>query len=52
LGVCGGYNIGRVWHDDIGSGFWINILDSISAQLGLFTSKESTQFTFGLGVSF
>ena len=60
LGVFGGYDIGRVWlkdessnvwHDDIGGGFWINILDSLSAQLGLFASEESTQFTFGLGVS-
>lgn len=60
LGVFGGYDIGRVWlkeessgvwHDDIGGGFWLNILDSISTQLGLFASEEGAQFTFGLGVS-
>ena len=60
LGVFGGCDIGRVWlkeessgvwHDDIGGGFWLNILDSISTQLGLFASDEGTQFTFGLGVS-
>ena len=60
LGAFGGYDIGRVWlkeessgvwHDDFGGGFWINILDSISTQLGLFASDEGTQFTFGLGVS-
>ena len=61
LGVFGGYDLGRVWykgeslgnwHDDIGGGFWLNILDSISTQLGLFASDESLQFTFGLGVVF
>jgi len=60
LGIFGGYDLGRVWvkdesssvwHDDVGGGFWINILDTASGQFGIFTSDESLRFTFGLGIS-
>ncbi|MBQ4821602.1 metallophosphoesterase [Aquimarina sp. MMG016] len=61
LGIFGGYDIGRVWYDDddsdrwndsIGGGFWVNAVDSVSGQLGLFNSDDGVRFTFGLGMSF
>jgi len=60
IGVYGGFDLGRVWyknvssnqwHNDYGVGFWLNILNSVSAQLGVFSSTESIQLNFGLGMS-
>ncbi len=60
LGLFGGYDIGRVWipnedsdiwHDDFGGGLWINGVDAIGAQLGVFSGDEGIRFTFGFGVS-
>ena len=60
FGVFGGFDLGRVWcneessnqwHNDFGGGFWLNILNSVSTQFGVFSSKESVQFSFGLGMS-
>ncbi len=61
LGVFGGYDIGRVWldgedsdkwHDSFGGGLWINAVDTIGGQLGLFNSDDGLRFTFGFGLSF
>ncbi len=61
LGVFSGYDIGRVWldnedsdtwHDSIGGGFWINAVDTIGGQLGLFNSDDGLRVTFGFGLSF
>ncbi|MCK8524308.1 metallophosphoesterase [Aquimarina sp. D1M17] len=61
LGVFGGYDIGRVWldgedsdiwHDSFGGGMWINAMDTIGGQLGLFNSDDGLRFTFGLGLDF
>ncbi|MBP2833951.1 metallophosphoesterase [Aquimarina sp. U1-2] len=61
LGIFSGYDIGRVWldnensntwHDSIGGGFWINALDTIGGQLGLFNSDDGIRATFGFGLSF
>ena len=61
LGLFGGGDIGRVWldgeesdlwHTSIGGGFWINAVDIISGQFGLFHSTEGLRFSFGLGVNF
>ncbi|WP_062054920.1 metallophosphoesterase [Aquimarina longa] len=60
LGMFGGYDIGRVWfdkensnkwHDSFGGGMWINTMDTIGGQLGLFTSDEGVRFVFSFGVS-
>ncbi len=61
LGVFSGYDIGRVWldgedsdkwHDSVGGGMWINAVDTIGGQLGLFTSDDGLRFTFGFGLDF
>ncbi len=61
IGLFSGYDIGRVWldgedsdtwHDSIGGGLWINAVDSIGGQLGLFNSDDGLRFTFGFGLSF
>ncbi len=60
LGVFGGYDIGRVWLDDensrqwqdsVGGGLWINALDTVGGQLGVFTSDDGVRFTFGFGLN-
>ncbi|EZH71523.1 phosphoesterase [Aquimarina atlantica] len=60
LGVFGGYDIGRVWldgedsnrwHDSVGAGIWLNAIDTIGGQLGLFSSDDGLRFTFGFGMS-
>ncbi|WP_241448739.1 metallophosphoesterase [Aquimarina pacifica] len=61
LGVFTGYDIGRVWldgedsdiwHDSFGGGMWINAIDAIGGQLGVFSSDDGLRFTFGLGLDF
>jgi hypothetical protein len=60
LGIYGGADVGRVWfdgedsaiwHNSIGGGFWINAVDMISGQLGLFNSDDGMRISFGFGVS-
>ncbi|MBG6133545.1 hypothetical protein IWQ47_004957 [Aquimarina sp. EL_43] len=60
LGVFGGYDIGRVWldgedsdrwHDSVGGGIWLNAMDTIGGQLGVFSSDDGLRFTFGFGMS-
>jgi len=60
LGIYGGYDYGRVWvdgessnmwHDSVGGGLWLNAVDAISGQFGLFNSDEGLRFSFGFGVS-
>ncbi|WP_438424024.1 metallophosphoesterase [Aquimarina macrocephali] len=60
LGVFGGYDIGRVWldgedsdqwHDSVGGGIWLNAMDAIGGQLGIFSSDDGLRFTFGFGMS-
>jgi hypothetical protein len=59
LGIYGGGDVGRVWndnensdiwHNDFGGGFWINAVDIISGQFGLFTGDDGMRFAFGFGV--
>ncbi len=61
LGVFGGYDVGRVWldgedsdrwHDSYGGGIWINAVDAIGGQLGVFGSDDGLRFTFGFGLNF
>lgn len=60
LGIYGGYDYGRVWiddedsdtwHDSFGGGFWVNAVDSISGNFGLFGSDDGLRFFFGFGLS-
>ncbi|TPN82447.1 metallophosphoesterase [Aquimarina algicola] len=61
LGMFGGYDLGRVWidgedsdkwHDSVGGGMWVNIVDTIGGELGLFHSEDGLRFTFGFGLNF
>ncbi|MEL6811519.1 MAG: metallophosphoesterase [Bacteroidota bacterium] len=60
LGIFGGYDMGRVWldgessntwHNNAGGGLWINAVDTISGQLGLFNGDDGIRVGFGFGVS-
>lgn len=60
LGIFGGADLGRVWldgedsdiwHNSLGGGFWINAVDMISGQFGLFNSDDGMRVSFGFGVS-
>ena len=59
IGIFGGYDVGRVWvsgedsdiwHDDYGGGLWVNAIDTISGQLGVFTGDDGLRINFGFGV--
>lgn len=61
LGLYGGYDIGRVWlsgedssiwHDDIGGGIFLNAIDSVFGDLGVFFGDEGARVSFGFGVAF
>ena len=59
IGIYGGGDVGRVWndgedsdrwHNDYGGGFWINAVEMMSGQFGLFTGEDGIRFAFGIGV--
>ncbi len=59
IGIFTGYDIGRVWaddetssiwHDDLGGGLWVNAIDTISGQFGIFAGNEGLRFSFGFGM--
>lgn len=61
LGIYGGYDIGRVWikdessniwHDSMGGGLFINAIDALSGEIGIFNSDDGIRFSFRLGVAF
>lgn len=60
FGIYSGYDIGRVWikeenskiwHDDIGLGFWLNFVDAIAGQVGVFVGDDGPRVSFGFGAS-
>jgi Calcineurin-like phosphoesterase len=60
LGVFGGFDVGRVWidgedsdkwHNDVGGGLWINAVDALTMDLGVFTGEDGLRIVFGFGVS-
>ncbi|WP_130736069.1 metallophosphoesterase [Flavobacterium sp. J27] len=60
-GIYGGFDYGRIWQDDeesdkwhnsYGGGFFINIVDMLSFNLGVFNSKDGIRVAFGLGFGF
>ncbi|UZO79866.1 metallophosphoesterase [Aquimarina sp. ERC-38] len=61
IGLLGGYDIGRVWsdfdkndvwHNSIGGGFWLNAIDTIAGEVGLFSSDDGLRVSFTLGMNF
>ncbi|MBO6605753.1 metallophosphoesterase [Psychroserpens sp.] len=67
-GIFGGFDYGRVWVDDnlvlnpdfndntlntsVGGGVFLNMVDMLSLNLGLFTSSDNLRFSFGFGFNF
>jgi hypothetical protein len=61
MGLYGGFDYGRVWqpnedsaiwHSSKGVGFWVSSLNFITANLGVFNSKEGNLIQFGFGFQF
>ncbi|MDE0599123.1 MAG: phosphoesterase, partial [Dokdonia donghaensis] len=59
LGVFGGADVGRVWvdgedskkwHNDFGGGFWINMVETVSGQIGAFAGEDGMRIDFRFGV--
>ena len=59
LGVFGGGDVGRVWidnedsdiwHNNVGGGFWINMVDTVSGQIGAFAGEDGVRIDFRFGV--
>lgn len=60
-GIYGGYDAGKIWnrlnpnntwYHSYGGGLWLNAVDSFTAHVGLFASKENTLVSFGIGFGF
>ena len=61
-GIYAGYDTGKVWSDfdtntqwyhSYGGGFWLNAMESFTAHIGAFSSKEELiLISFGLGFGF
>lgn len=67
-GVFGGFDYGRVWVNDkyvanldyndealntsVGGGLFVNMVDMLSLNAGIFTSEDSMRFSFGFGFQF
>ena len=62
LGVYGSFDYGRVWmpnfdysekwHNTYGGGFFVNGAELMSANIGVFNSKDGARVAFGLGFGF
>lgn len=61
LGIYGGFDYGRVWleddtsekwHNAYGGGFFINAIDLLSANLGVFHASDGVRVAFGMGFDF
>ncbi|WP_294243166.1 BamA/TamA family outer membrane protein [uncultured Chryseobacterium sp.] len=61
MGILVGYDIGRVWmdretsdkwHQGVGAGFWMNILEMFSARLDYFTGEDGGRISGGVGLTF
>ena len=61
MGVLVGYDVGRVWtdyeisnkwHQGVGAGFWLGVLDMFSAHLDYFTGSDGGRISGGVGMSF
>jgi hypothetical protein len=61
MGILVGYDIGRVWndhensrkwHQSIGGGLWLSILDMFSARLNYFTGSDGGRISGTVGMTF
>lgn len=61
LGLLVGYDVGRVWkngensrkwHQSVGAGFWVNVLETISARFNYFIGEDGGRISGGLGMNF
>ena len=61
MGILVGYDIGRVWidkeqsrkwHQGVGAGFWLNILETFSARADYFIGEDGGRISGGFGMSF
>ena len=61
MGILVGYDVGRVWidneqsdkwHQGVGGGFWMNILETFSARIDYFTGEDGGRISGGVGLSF
>ncbi len=59
IGVFTGGDVGRVWldgedsekwHNDFGGGLWLNMVDTISGQVGAFAGEDGVRIDFRFGV--
>lgn len=61
MGVLVGYDVGRVWNDNeaskkwhqsIGAGFWMSVVDMFSARLNYFYGSDGGRISAGVGMTF
>lgn len=61
MGVLLGYDIGRVWndhedskkwHQSVGAGFWMSIVEMFSARLNYFYGGDGGRISGGVGMTF
>ncbi len=61
IGLLVGYDVGRVWrngessnkwHQSVGAGFWINVLETISARFNYFIGEDGGRISGGVGMNF
>ncbi|CAD7801728.1 hypothetical protein CHRY9390_00819 [Chryseobacterium aquaeductus] len=61
MGILVGYDLGRVWmdgeksdkwHQGVGAGFWMNILEMFSARVDYFIGEDGGRISGGVGLSF
>jgi len=61
MGVLVGYDFGRVWnngedskkwHQSVGAGFWLSIVDMFSARLNYFYGSDGGRISAGVGMNF
>ncbi|WP_284653224.1 metallophosphoesterase [Flavobacterium terrisoli] len=61
IGLYGGFDYGRIWlkgedsdkwNNSYGGGFFINGVETVNANLGLFNSTDGIRIAFGLGFGF
>ena len=61
MGILVGYDLGRVWidkeqsdkwHQGVGAGFWLNLLESFSARLDYFIGSDGGRISGGVGMNF
>ncbi|ROH97443.1 metallophosphoesterase [Chryseobacterium daecheongense] len=61
MGILVGYDIGRVWndhedsqkwHQSVGGGFWMSIVEMFSARLNYFHGSDGGRISGGVGMTF